>query len=50
MNESHKNLGIRIWDVGHIGGLFAKYGSEGQTEVGNVKSICELIKKHVSDC
>ena len=35
---------------GVLRGDFAKYGSGGQKKPGNVKSICKLMGKHVSDC
>ena len=35
---------------GVLRGDFAKYGFRGQNELGNVKSICKLMGKHVSDC
>ena len=35
---------------GVLRGDFGKYGFRGQKELGNVKSICKLMGKHVSDC
>ena len=48
--ESHKNPVTRELHGMGFEGLFAKYVSGGQTELGNVKSICKLMRKHVSDC
>ena len=38
-----------LFRCGLLRGDFAKYGSGGQKKLGNVKSICKLMGKLVSD-